>query len=185
MDTERIRMIVEKVKMNRVRYSLQNDVDMEKHIKLIGESTGLPPEEYGTDSLQEQSDDRNDDETESDDEVELEGTVPEESEKNDPDNSDLVSALLSKAPDMNLNGQQASVLMTLLYLLRMDPAKFESQKEIAINLRLGYSTVERHIRFLRDNNFIETKIVTDVYGSRMVYNFNGLKQTLKDPGTEV
>jgi len=176
MDTERIRMIVEKVKLNRARY---NNF-----------------EEYGTESIPGKPDDvneivednaadENDDEVESNDEVESEDTVQKGDEKCESDNTNLVNALLSSAPDLKLNGKHASVLMTLIYLFRMDTTKFESHREIAINTGQAFSTIERHIKYLRDNGFIETDIVTDALGSRMVYSFDGLKQTLKDLGAEV
>ena len=166
MDHERIRALVDKIKQRKLQYNNM--------------------EEYGTEPIPEQPDDDNEIEEDSADEIETENesesTV---SDNNGLDNQILIDALLSRAPRMDLTGKGASIAMTLLYLLRMNPADFESQKDIAHNLGLAYSTVERHIKYLRDNNFIETEIVTDALGSKMIYSFDGLRETLRSLGAKV
>jgi len=153
MDTEKIKMLADKIRRNRTLFT---DHDAHQDMVHYNLAPDIIDETYRG--------------------------LSEGVREDDHSNIDLINTIITKASELNLNGRNASMLLTLIYLLKMDPKKFESQREIAINTGQAISTVERHIKFLRSNLLIETKVITDGYGSRTVYTFEGLKDTFRTIG---
>ena len=100
-------------------------------------------------------------------------------------NHKLINAAIDNAHKLNLNGKNSSVLLTLIRLLKMNPDELESQKTIADSTNQAVSTIERHVRYLRENGFIETELITDENGSKTVYKVDNLINKLRDIGVEI
>jgi len=97
----------------------------------------------------------------------------------------IIDALIDNAHKLNLNGKNSSALLTLIRLLKMDPENLLSQKDLAEATGQAVSTIERHIKFLRENGFIETELITDEYGSKTIYRFDGVHDKLKSLGIDI
>ena len=188
MDRGRMFEIADLVKRNRARYKFEEQPEEQ----LVAESTGSPEivEDTCTEPEMDEDIEEPSDNLPASKESQLEPLI----ESVCPDKivptqcnckHDIVEALIDNAHKLNLGGKNASIAFTLIRLLKMDSDNPESQKDLAETTGQAVSTIERHIKFLKENGFIETELITDKNGSKTIYRFNGVHDKLKSLGIDI
>lgn len=194
MDRERLSEIVNRIKLNQEdRYKSPTEENICTVDEPLPDDVGIANEPVPEDDVDDSQISENTSPSNSeiefppDDDPDIQRLEKLFGDKSHPENPNnrIAEALLGHINELGITGKVSSIVFTLLYLLKMNPEKAESQSEIAEKTSKSLSTVERHIKYLRENQFIETETFNDATGTRTKYKFEGLKDKLRAIGIEV